>query len=70
MTGRVVMDSHGPAAHFAGAARNLTLSRRPAGTAPAEPRLVTSFGNDLSPPHGVLEPERDRIGPLMLEVAR
>jgi hypothetical protein len=57
MTGRVVMDAHGPAAHFTGAA-------------PAEPRLVTSFGNDLSPPHGVLEPERDRIGPLMLEVAR
>jgi hypothetical protein len=51
MTGCVVMDAHGLAAHLTDAIRaNLTLSRRPAGTAPTEPRPLASFLDDLSPP--------------------
>jgi hypothetical protein len=53
MTGRVVMDAYGSAAGFGGVARgNLTLSRRSAGTVPAEPHAASSsFIDGLSPPH-------------------
>jgi hypothetical protein len=51
MTGRVVMDAYGSAAGFVRPApENLTLSRRPAKTAPADPCPTASCIDDLSPP--------------------
>jgi hypothetical protein len=57
MTGRVVIDGYGSVAGFVRAARgNLTLSRRPAGTVPAEPCPAASLIDGPSPPPGASAP--------------